>query len=250
MDKATMNKKTLICLLFSALMLNTVLASVTIEVNQKQYMFANKPRLVEILAPIAARQDWYWPGAALFQANDEQLEEERKLLINNLSDLIKRYKTDKPEIASSLEQLQASIVSWRLARRFPIKIDYDLARVVGAANPQLPTGEYILDIAPRPNTVQLFGAVDRTRKIPHLAHADVSEYIDSQILSNLANKNIVILFQADGRKLTAPSAYWNRTHLEVMPGSQLFVPFKQSLFQPKFATINQQIKNLALNRVQ
>jgi hypothetical protein len=50
--------------------------------------------------------------------------------------------------------------------------------------------------------------------------------------------------------MTAPVAYWNKAHQEVMPGSQIFVPFKQSIFQPELATINQQIINLALNRVQ
>jgi hypothetical protein len=66
----------------------------------------------------------------------------------------------------------------------------------------------------------------------------------------LADKDRVIILQADGREVTAPVAYWNKTHQEVMPGSQLFVPFKQTLFQSEFDTINQQIMTLALNRVQ
>jgi hypothetical protein len=245
-----MNKSVLICLLFCSLTINTVLANVTVVVNQKQYIFAHSPRLVEILTPIAAQQNWYWPGVTLYETDDSQLEVERQLLIDNLTSLIKRYQTEKPDTASALEQLQVSVLSWRLARRFPIKIDYDLARVVAAANPQLPPGKYILDIKSRMHTVQLFGAINKTATLPHLPHADVSEYIISQNLTDLANKDIVTIIQADGRKITAPVAYWNKTHQEVMPGSQIFVPFKQSIFQPELATINQKIINLALNRVQ
>jgi hypothetical protein len=208
-----MNKSVLICLLFCSLTINTVLANVTVVVNQKQYIFAHPPRLVEILTPIAAQQNWYWPGVTLYETDDSQLEVERQL-------------------------------------RFPVKIDYDLARVVAAANPQLPPGKYILDIRSRMHTVQLFGAINKTATLPHLPHADVSEYIISQNLTDLGNKDIVTIIQADGRKITAPVAYWNKTHQEVMPGSQIFVPFKQSIFQPELATINQQIINLALNRVQ
>jgi hypothetical protein len=245
-----MNKSVLMCLLLlDGLVLNTVMASVTVTVKQKQYVFTHEPRLVEVLAPIAHQKKWYWPSAALYQANNSQLEETRQLLLSNLSNLIKRYQTKEPEIALSLEQLQATITSWRLARRLPIKIDFDLARIVAAENPRLPIGDYILELSTRMNTVQLFGAVNNVGNMPHLAHADASEYIRRQTLTDLANKDYMMLIQADGREITIPVAYWNKNHQEVMPGSQLFVPFKESLFHPEFSLINQQIMTLALNRV-
>lgn len=246
-----MNRPILVCLiLLGSLVLNSVMASVTVLVNNDQYEFTQEPRLVEILASIANQDNWYWPSTALYQTDNTQLEETRLLLLNGLSNLIKRNQIIEPEIAQSLEQLQATITSWRLAKRLPIKIDYDLARIVAKANPLLPTGKYILDIAPRKNTVQLFGAVYSSANVPHQDHADVSEYITDKLRTNLANKDYVMLIQADGRKIMTPVAYWNKAHQEVMPGSQLFVLFKQSLFHPEFAIINQQITTLALNRLQ
>jgi hypothetical protein len=228
---------------------NTAIASVTVTVNQEQYVFDHEPRLVEVLAPIANQANWYWPSATLYRADDIELEEKRKLLINTLYDLVQRYQIDEPEIAKSLTQLQASITSWHLAQRLPIKIDYDLARMVNASNPQLPKGEYILALTPRVSTVQMFGAVNKTNDIPHLPYTDISDYITSRNLSSLANKDVVVIIQADGRLVESPMAYWNKTHQEVMPGSQLFVPFEESLFKPEFAAINQQIMILALGRV-
>ncbi|MFT7008465.1 MAG: asparagine N-glycosylation enzyme membrane subunit Stt3 [Colwellia sp.] len=240
----------LMCLLLTSnLVFNTVIASVTVVVNKEQYEFTHEPRLVEVLAPIANQGKWYWPGSALYRADDIQLEKKRESLLENILTLSKRYVTVQPITALSLEQLRATISSWSLARRLPVKVDYDLARIVASANPQLPHGKYILKLTPRMNTVQLFGAVNKTSNVPHLAHADASEYITRQTLTNLANKDIVMVIQADGREITIPVAYWNKNHQEVMPGSQIFVPFKESLFHPEFALINQQIMTLALNRV-
>jgi hypothetical protein len=125
-----------------------------------------------------------------------------------------------------------------------------LARINAKENPQLPDGQYLLYITPRMDTVQIFGAVNKTNKLQHIANSDASEYITIQTLTDLADKNIIILIQADGRKIKTPVAYWNKIHQEIMPGSQLFVPFKHSIFQSEFAKINQQIITLALNRVQ
>ncbi|MBU3004231.1 capsule biosynthesis GfcC family protein [Paraglaciecola arctica] len=236
-------------LLICSVAFNLVMASVTVTMQQQQYHYDHTPRLIEILPPLANKQNLYWPAAVLYQLDTTHLEEKRKLVLQQLASLEKDHQEDDSEIALSLQQLQATIKSWRLARRLPIKIDYDLARIVAAANPQLPEGNYLLAVAPRSKTVQLFGAVNKTSNLPHLDHADASEYLTNQHLSKLADKDTVIIIQADGREIKAPVAYWNKTHQEVMPGSQLFVPFKHSLFHPEFTSINQQIVTLALNRV-
>jgi hypothetical protein len=249
-DKTTMNTMVLMCLiLLGSITFNTVMASVTVAVKGKQLVFAHEPRLVEVLAPIAHNDNWYWPSAALYQANDVQLEEMRQLLLNKLTNQIERYRAEEPETAKSLTQLHKTITSWRIARRLPIKIDYDLARIKTSANPRLPRGKYILELAPRMKTVQLFGAVKKTSNLPHLRHADVSKYIPHQTRTNLADKSYVVLIQADGREINAPVAYWNKAHQEAMPRSQIYVPFKTSLFNSEFTSINQQIKTLALHRV-
>lgn len=246
-----MNKLVLICLLLlSNVALNTVRASVTVIVGKEQYTFSHEPRLVEVLTPIANRQNWYWPSAVLYRADDSQLEKTRQLLLSKLSHLSKRYQSEGPNLAVSFEQLKATISRWHLARRLPVKIDYDLARIAEAANPQLPHGKYILELTERKNTVSLFGAIDKTRILAHIAHADVSKYIADQIRTDLANKDFIVLIQADGREIKASVAYWNESHQEVMPGSQIFIPFKQPLFQPEFANINKEIVALALNRLQ
>jgi hypothetical protein len=245
-----MKSKVLMCLLIIGFIsFNAVNASVNVKVNKEQYSFSHEPQLVEVLAPIASQQKWYWPRAALYQTGNKSLEETRQLLLISLTNLIDHYQSKKPELAMSLIQLQTAISSWRLGKRLSIKIDYDLARIDASANPRIPKGEYILDLTLRMDSVQLFGAVNNTINVPHLAHSDVSEYITNNILTSLANQDIVMLIQADGREISTPVSYWNKGHQEAMPGSQIFIPFKESLFQPEFGLINQRIMTLALNRV-
>lgn len=236
--------------LLSNLTIAKAMAAVTVLVDKEEFSFEHQPRLVEVLASIANEQNWYWPSAVLFDVDNGQLEATRQLLLESLSNIIKTHKKDEPKLAQSIEHLRATIASWRLAKRLPLKIDYDLARIMSAANPRLPDGKYILEVSERKNTVQLFGAVDKTDQLAHLGYADISKYINGVMTSDLADKDYVFIIQADGRKIQAPVAYWNKKHNEVMPGSQLFVPFEESLFQPQYRLINQQIMLLALNRLQ
>ncbi|MFQ3219666.1 MAG: hypothetical protein ACI96W_002030 [Paraglaciecola sp.] len=228
---------------------DNAIAQVTVEVNQQHYVFTNQPRLVEVLAPLATQQNWYWPAAALYEIDKIELEKTRQKVLNQLSILAKAQLPKNGPLKLAVEQLAADITNWTLARRLPIAIDYDLARIKAAANPKFTHGNYILHLARRSNRIHLLGAVNYSQHVAHLPHGDVSNYMAKQSLTNLADKDYVIVIQANGTVVKAPTAYWNKTHQEVMPGSQLFVPFKESLFTPELSKINQHIVKLALNRV-
>ena len=59
----------------------------------------------------------------------------------------------------------------------------------------------------------------------------------------------MILIQANGHVESIPTTEWNAKAVEIMPGSQLFIPFKQSYFGEDVKRINQIITTLAVNRV-
>jgi hypothetical protein len=237
------------CLLaISCLAFNNATAEVTVKIDQQQYVFANEPRLLEVLAPIV-HQNWYWPAAALYEIDNGELEQTRQGLLKQLSALAKEKLQKDPQLTFSLEQLAVDIANWNLARRLPVAIDYDLARIKADANPQFTPGQYILRLGLRSQIVRIFGAVNYSQQVVHLPHADVSQYNTRQSLTDLADKDYVIIIQADGRVVKVPAAYWNKNHREVMPGSQLFVPFKEHFLSPQLSKINQQIVDLAINRV-
>lgn len=245
-----MKKSRLIALLvMGCFAFSCVNAEVTVQINQQQYVFANEPRLVEVLSPLAEQQNWYWPAAALYEIDNSELEDTRVEVLNQLSVLAENNTHKNLQLKLAIEQLAADITKWTLARRLPIAIDYDLARLKAAANPQFTPGNYILRLAPRSKVVHIMGAINYSQQVGHLPNADVSNYLTKQTFTQLADKDYVLVIQANGTVVKAPAAYWNKTHQEVMPGSQLFVPFKENLFSPELSKINQQIVELASNRV-
>jgi hypothetical protein len=224
-------------------------ANVTVKWNEVDYTFDSTVRLTDVLSKLEINTNIYWPSAALFIPNDVALERARQSSLSNLNLLDSRLQSDTYEQKRVFTNLTNELQHWHLANRLSVKIDYDLARISAAHNPQFDDGYYVVSLPERQKSVDIIGAVTNTVKTKHLPHTDVSEYLNSANISSLANKDTVIIIQADGRIIEAPKAYWNRQHQEIMPGSIIYVPFKESLFTPQYAELNQQIVALAKNRL-
>ncbi|ABG41709.1 protein of unknown function DUF1017 [Paraglaciecola sp. T6c] len=224
-------------------------ANVTIKWNEVDYTFDSTVRLTDVLSKLDLNTNIYWPSAALFIPNDVTLERARRSSLSNLNILASHLPSDTHEQKSVFTNLINELEHWHLANRLSVKIDYDLARISEAHNPQFDNGYYVVSLHERQESVEIIGAVTNTVETKHLPHTDVSEYLNSANIASFANRDTVIIIQADGRIIEAPTAYWNRQHQEVMPGSIIYVPFKESLFTPQYKELNQLIVTLAKNRL-
>lgn len=224
-------------------------ANVTVKWNEVDYTFDSTVRLTDVLSKLELNTKIYWPSAALFIPNDVALEKARQSSLSYLNLLASHLPSDTHEHKRVFTNLTNELQLWYLANRLSVKIDYDLARISAAHNPQFDDGYYVVSLHERQKSVEIIGAVTKTVEAKHLPHTDVSEYLSSANISSLANKNTVTIIQADGRIIEAPTAYWNRQHQEVMPGSIIYVPFKESLFTPQYAELNQLVVALAKNRL-
>ncbi|WP_339772534.1 capsule biosynthesis GfcC family protein [uncultured Paraglaciecola sp.] len=242
------NIKTILFIALASLSFSTS-AIVTIQWQEAEFQFNSQPRLTDVLTTLSIDDQVYWPSATLYSPNDINLEKTRQLALKNLSTISTKSQSESPQFRHAIEQLATDIKTWTLAKRLAVKIDFDLARVSAASNPKFDDGYYILHLTARPQAVEVFGAVNRKVSIQHIPYGDVSQYVDEEGLLNSANKDFVKIIQADGRIIQAPVAYWNKQHQEVMPGSQIYVPFKESIFSPEIAELNQQIVTLAKNRL-
>lgn len=224
-------------------------ANVTVKWNEVDYTFDSTVRLTDVLSKLELNTNIYWPSAALFILNDVAIERARQSSLSNLYLLANNLPSDTHEQKKVFTNLINELQQWHLANRLSVKIDYDLARISAVHNPQFDDGYYVLSLYERQETVEIIGAVTDTIETKHLPHTDVGEYLIRANISSLANKDTVVIIQADGRVREAPAAYWNRQHQEIMPGSIIYVPFKESLFTPQYAELNQQIVALAKNRL-
>jgi len=219
--------------------------SVTVTVNQQQYTFTERPRLVEVLAPQALSQPWYWPASKLFLLNAKP-EMQRQQLLQQLQALIA---TTNQQLKPGLAALQKELTGWQLGQRIPIRIDYDLARADAALNPRFEPGQYQLLLTERPTGVRFFGAVPYSVTMKHIDATTVQSYLVGLPLLSVADPQFVVVIQPDGRILNAGTQSWNWQHLEVMPGAMVYIPFATGWFSADFSALNKHIPALAVHRM-
>lgn len=225
---------------------DTPAAKVVVVVNGKTQQFVTSPRLVDVLAPVAFDQPWYWPASKLFRANTSEPELQKQQTLLLLQQLIEKASGSNQV---SLQVLASEIAAWQVAQRVSIKIDYERARVQLAFNPRFEAGHYQLLLQPRPNDVLFFGALSRSTNLDHRSATPLQYYLNDLPFSKNADRQNLYIIQPHGQVVRVTWQQLREQHIEVIPGAMVFVPFRTSWFSGDFARLNQQILALAVNRV-
>ena len=230
-------------------------ATTHILINEEPYLFEAPTRLLNVLEKVENQEHWYWSASALYKLEHNGeikynygLEQKRTDVLKKL-DTLRLNNEFSPEEQAAFNLLIKQINTWELAIRIPIVINYELAQLYEKFNPMFDEGKYLLKISKRPKEVHIFGARFEESNIQHKGAADVSEYLSDINLTPEADKDYVYIIQSNNKILHVPVAYWNKMHTEVMPGSQIFIPFKQQYFSSEYEKLNNQIIFLAKNRV-
>jgi hypothetical protein len=222
-------------------------ASVTVTVNTEQRQFDTNPRLSEVLQPYALQQPWYWPAATLYRTDSTKPELLRQQLLQ-LLDAMAQQATQQ-ELQQALASLRAQLLSWQLAERIVLPLDYDAVRVRAELNPRLDSGHYLIQLKPRPQAVHVSGAVQQARSVVHRGVTPVADYLTDIGVLAAADSSKVVVVQADGRVISAGIAYWNRHLVEAMPGAQILLLFAEPITDNRFAQLNSMLQQLALHRI-
>lgn len=221
-------------------------SKVSISINGQVNEYPYAPRLTDVLAPIALTQDWYWPASRLYRTNSPEPEQLRKQVLDKLAKLAL---TAEEPLKQSYQFLMSDITNWQLAKRVPIPIDFDLARINPAANPRFEAGQYLLLLSTRPTQVYIFGAVNRSIELPHLAVAPVQQYLSRLSSSAFADKQRVWIMQPDATFNETLVQAWANQPAQVMPGAVIFIPFAANIFNKDIDRLNTLLLALAVNRV-
>jgi hypothetical protein len=220
-------------------------AKVTVSINQQYYEFATEPRLVEVLAKVANDANWYWPATNLYRLETDEPSQLRNDIVARLK-LVQSSanKNKSTQINNLIEQISA----WKLAKRIGIKIDYDLAQTNPKFNPRFDEGKYLLNVTLRSNTFSVFGLVKQETPILLEKHQCAQTYIHEHF-SALINKDNIFIIQPDGHTFKTGIAYWNAGCVDIMPGSQIYLPLEESQFFSNNSELNKLIVELALDRI-
>jgi hypothetical protein len=223
----------------------SVKANVSIQLNNQLQQFEHNPRLAEVLAKVATDKQWYWPAAALYRLDSSQTEQQRYNIIEKLKLLrLSLSEQHGAQVTYLIEQIKL----WQLADRVNVAIDFDGAQMNANNNPRFENGSYRLDLILRPTAAQVIGLTTQSLSVD-LTEAQCAHQYIHQLVPYLANKDFVYLIQPNGISKKIGIAYWNANCVDIMPGSQIFLPLAESQFFHENRLLNEQIVALAKNRI-
>jgi hypothetical protein len=202
-------------------------------------------RLADLVSQPSLERAW-WPGAVISerQASAVAGQQHQQLLAKLSGFAAQEDGDDAAAINSVRQQLQAIKVT---GRQF-VDLDPDWVRVRPKANVPL-QGEYSLWAGPQPATIMLFGLVSSPGVKPFVPGRSADEYLASVSRLSGADRSYAWVIYPDGKTQKAPTAYWNRRHVELLPGSILFVGFADRFFDSDFNELNQQILTSLTRRI-
>ncbi|WLI75354.1 capsule biosynthesis GfcC family protein [Kosakonia sp. H02] len=242
-------KKRALLLLLSSLVSPLALAAGTVDVytagDNKPKTLTNAEHLIDLVGQPRLANSW-WPGAVVSerQATVEQ-QARHQALLARLSALAADESGDSAAAITALrQQLQALNVTGRQL----VELDPDYLRTHRLANRPL-QGEYTLWVGPQPSSITVLGLVSRPGKKPFTPQRDVVSYLDDMSLLSGAERSYAWVIYPNGKTQKVPVAYWNRRHVEPMPGSVIFVGFAPGLWSNEYDELNADILQSLTHRI-
>jgi len=220
-------------------------ANVTVKINSEIYSYVSEPRLLEVLEPVALKQNWYWPSAKLFRAEQSAVQQRRNEIFQHLSELSQSNADKSAEFETLIGQLR----DWQLAERVLLNIDFELTRFSLQHNPKFESGAYLMSLTSRPNTLYVFGAVNEDFKLPLPNNQCLRDTLAGTQKLSIADKNVVYLILPSGSFQKVPIAYWNHQCVIAPPGALIYVPIAENQWSEQMSSLNQSIASLAKNRL-
>ena len=202
-------------------------------------------RLVDLVAQPRLANSW-WPGAVIAERQATAAAEQRhQALLGRLAALAADEGGDE---GAAIEALRRQLAAMVVVGRQRVPLDPDVVRIRPRANPPL-QGAYSLWVGPQPATITVVGLISRPGKKTFTPGRDVADYLDEMSLLSGADRSYAWVIYPDGREQKVPVAYWNKRHVEPMPGSTIFVGFGDALWTNKWEALNADILHSLTHRI-
>ncbi len=202
-------------------------------------------RLVDLVGQPRLAESW-WPGAVIAERQATAAAEQRhQALLTQLASLAGEEGGDD---GAAIEALRRQLATIKVVGRQLVPLDPDVVRIRPRTNLPL-QGEYSLWVGPQPSSVTVVGLISQPGKKTFTPGRDVAGYLDDMDLLSGAERSYAWVIYPDGRAQKVPVAYWNKRHVEPMPGSIIFVGFGDSLWTNKWEMLNADILHSLTHRI-
>ena len=164
----------------------------------------------------------WWPGTVIAERGATAVAQQQQQQL--LQDM-RGWQADSGEslaatIGAVIHQLSAVQVT---GRQFT-SLDPDWVRLRPEANRTL-QGSYDLYTLPQPTQVLVLGALEQPGKQSWQPGRTVRDYLASHAHLSGADRSFATVIASSGQTQQVPIAYWNQRHVEVQPGSIIWLGF-------------------------
>lgn len=205
----------------------------------------NAGHLIDLVGQPRLANSW-WPGALIAERQKTaEAEQQQKTLLARLTGLAEQEDGDD---AAAINSVRQQLQALKIAGRLLVNLDPDDVRVSENGNPVL-QGDYTLWLPAKPSTITVFGLISSPGKKPFTPGRDVASYLDEQSLLSGADNSYAWVVYPDGHTQKAPVAYWNKRHIEPMPGSIIFVGFADHFWTKAYDGLNADILHSLIQRI-
>lgn len=205
----------------------------------------NAGHLLDLVGQPRLANSW-WPGAVISEHQATVLaEQKQRALLARLTGLAEQEDGDD---AAAINSVRQQLQVLKITGRQQINLDPDVVRVAENGNPAL-EGEYALWLPAQPSTITVMGLVSSPGKKPFTPGRDVASYLDEQSMLSGADNSYAWVVYPDGRTQKVPVAYWNKRHIEPMPGSVIFVGFADHFWTKAYDGLNADILHTLMQRI-
>lgn len=243
-----MIKRAVMALVFS-LSVPSVFAAGDVKVmiagSAEPKILTGAEHLIDLVGQPRLSNSW-WPGAIISEERATvEAERQQQALLARLAALSAEESGDD---AAAINALRQQIQALKVTGRQKINLDPDVVRVSERGNPPL-QGNYTLWVGLQPTDITLFGLLSRPGKQPFMPGRDVASYLDGQSRLSGADRSYAWVIYPDGRTQKVPTAYWNKRHVEPMPGSIIFVGLSDAVWSSTPDEINADILRTLTQRI-
>ncbi|WP_208744802.1 capsule biosynthesis GfcC family protein [Citrobacter portucalensis] len=201
--------------------------------------------LLDLVGQPRLSNSW-WPGAVISEERATmEAGRQQQALLARLATLGAEESGDD---AAAINTLRQQIQALKVTGRQMINLDPDVVRVSERGNPPL-QGNYTLWVGAQPTHITLFGLLSHPGKQPFMPGRDVASYLDGQSRLSGADRSFAWVIYPDGRTQKVPVAYWNKRHVEPMPGSIIYVGLSDAVWSSTPDEINADILRTLTQRI-
>lgn len=219
---------------------------VTVHVAQGSATLDEVENLAQLVTQPALIDNVWWRGAVIAERGASAVARQQQQ--KTLADLRVWQAQSSGDRATAVAEVLRQLSAVRVTGRQFVSLDPDWLRLHPDANRRL-QGSYDLWLPPQSDSVWLMGALHGAGKVSWQPGQTVRGYLVGHEHLSGAENSYVTVIAPSGETQRVPVAYWNHRHVEVAPGSTIWLGFSSWSLPDGQDDLNQRMISVLTHRV-